>query len=193
MKIQLKNVMFLLFIVLFLGTTTNFAKSGLNLGFNGIGGHIGYVMPEDPIDNTLDFGVQADLGNYNNQIFFTAFVDYWSKSYNTGNYEWSYSVTTLGLLGKYYFKETSGFKPYVGAGPDFIISSWESKYKGPDYGYIFDLNLSDSDSKIGIDIAAGADKKLSDNMKLYAEAKYHIGGIDQFVINVGVTYLLGKK
>ena len=49
-----------------------------DIGFMGIGGRLGYVKPEDPIDGTFDIGVVVDLGtiipalNSKSDTFFSA-------------------------------------------------------------------------------------------------------------------------
>ncbi len=160
----------------------------VQLGFNGIGGKLGFVMPEDPIDNTIGFGAVAAVGKVS-VVDVYGYLDYWSKGYDEGAYwEWSWSVISLAAIGKYSFDSKSDFKPYVGAGLGFDISRWKSEYTGPNLGY--DWDTSDSELDLAIHLLGGASYKLSPELDGFAEAKYTSGGIDYLGIYVGVIYKL---
>ena len=169
----------------------SFAQTNITL--NGVGGHLGYVMPEDPIENTIGFGAQADLGTITESICLAAFLDFWSKSYDAGSMygeaEWSWTEIVIGASAKYFFPSQSQFKPYAGGGLNFTIgrSKWEyTDYLGHKY------EDSDSDTDIGAHIFGGVEYLLSPNLNGYAELKYHTDGADYFGIFAGVTYLLAK-
>ena len=178
-------------LILLLWVSLNFAQ--VDIGFKGVGGHLGFVMPEDPIDNTIGFGIQADLGTITPDIHLAAFIDYWSKSYDaaggwgSSTAEWSFSEIVIGPLAKYYFKMNSQFEPYAGGGLGLAIgkSKWESD--DPIYGK---QEQSSSDTEICFYFVGGADYKLSPKMVGYAELKYHMDGADYLGIFVGITYQL---
>ena len=116
-------------ILVLMTATLSFGQA--DIGLKAIGGKVGFVMPEDPIDSTIGFGLVADLGTITDAIHLDAFVEYWGKSYDVGYYEWSYSHITIGATAKYYFEMDSEFKPYAGGGLGFIIGSSDGKYTGP--------------------------------------------------------------
>ena len=60
-----------------------------SIGLRGIGGQIGLAMPDYGGDNTLGFGVVADLGTIMPQLRLEGFADYWGDSWGTAPYEWS--------------------------------------------------------------------------------------------------------
>jgi hypothetical protein len=164
----------------------------MDIKLNGIGGHVGYVIPEGAIENTIAIGAQADLGKITEKIFLGAFVDYWGKSYDAGiglgsTAEWSWSEIVIGPLAKYYFSKQSKFQFYTGGGLGLAIGNWKWKYDDP---YLGHQESSDSKTEIAIYFVAGAEQKLSQKMIGYLEAKYHTGGADYIGIFAGVTFLL---
>jgi len=161
-----------------------------DIGLKSVGGKIGYIMPEDPIESTLGFGIAADLGTITPAIHLGGFFEYWSKSYDISSYsykqEWSWSEFIFGATAKYYFKSSSNIKPYAGAGLNFIIGkwSWEASGFGDD---------SESETDIGFHFCGGVEHELSPTLNGFAEAKYTIDGADHFGIYVGVMYKMDKK
>lgn len=169
--------------------------SAQEIGLKGIGGKIGYIMPDGAIENTIGFGLQADLGQYNENISLAGYVDYWGKNYNVGtNYDWSWSVISIAAIGKYGFEAMGNFKPFAGAGLGLDIASWESNYTGPTngFGVYADPSSSASDTDFAIHFVGGATMELSPTLDGIGEVKYTIGGADYFGIYVGVMYKLDK-
>ena len=184
-----KTLLFLLVIAL---PFITFAQS--NIGFNGVGARVGYVMPEGDIENTFGLGLNADLGTITPTISLEAFLDFWGKKYDSGTagWEFSYTVTTIGAVGKYYFETSGDFEPYVGAGLGFEIAS--AKITTPAYSYpgytVPGTETTDSNTELAIILQGGATKQLSEKMDGFAEVKYVISDIDYFGIYVGVMYKL---
>jgi hypothetical protein len=177
-------------VVLMILTMASFVFAQADIGLNAVGGKVSFVMPEDPIESTIGFGAVADLGTITDAIHLDAFIEYWGKSYDVAQYEWSYSVITIGATAKYYFEMDSQFKPYAGGGLGLIITSFSADYSGPNSQYF--PNTSDSDTDIDFHICGGAEYELSDTMVGFAEAKYSLGGIDTFIISGGVLFKLGQ-
>lgn len=177
-------------VLVLLGLTLG-VSAQTDIGLKGIGAKVGFIMPEDPIDNTLGLGVVADLGKVSVARVF-GYLDYWKKGYNEGTYwDWSWSVLSIGAIGKYYFESKSDFKPYAGAGLGFDISMWKSEYTGPNYGYDFGaLEASDSELDLAIHLLGGASYRLSPQMDGFAEVKYTLGDIDYLGIYAGIVYKL---
>ena len=160
-----------------------------DIGFKGIGGKLGFIMPESNIDNTLGFGVNADLGSVS-MFNVYGYLDYWAKGYEEGSFEWSYSVISIAAIGKYFFEVEGEFKPYAGAGLGFDIASVDAEYTGPAFGFEDTFESSESEFDLALHILGGATYALSPTLNGFAELKYATGGIDYFGIYVGVMYKL---
>jgi len=189
--------MFKRFSMLFLAVLLMFSLSmaQTDIGLKGVGGKLGYIMPDNDIENTIGFGLIADLGQYNDNISLDAYVDYWGKSYDVGASEWSWSVISIAAIGKYAFESSGSFQPYAGGGLGLDIGRSEWKYTGPTSPnplYNIDYDGSSSDSDLAIHLVGGATMELSEGLEGLAEVKYTIGGADYFGIYVGVIYSLNR-
>jgi opacity protein-like surface antigen len=160
--------------------------SAADIGFKGIGARVGFVMPEDPIDNTFGLGLQVKLGTFIPELGFEALVDYWSKSYDTGvsNYDASITDIGVGVLVKYYFMAEGGVKPYAGAGP--ALQFGRSKVDTP-LG-----EVSDTDTDFALHLLGGVELPLSEQIDGLAEVKYVASDLNYFGIFAGIVYNLGK-
>jgi len=164
MRTLLAGIVFLLFAV----TLGSNALAQNDIGFYGIGGKLGFVMPEGDGDNTIALGVISDLGTITPLIHLSASLDYWSVS--------NFRQISIGGTTKYLFPIEGDIKPYAGGGLNLIF--WKAD--------------SVSDTDIGIDFVGGVEKELSPNLIGFGEVKYHIDGADYIGLFAGVTYLLGK-
>ena len=169
---------------------SSFAFAQSDIGFKGVGGKLGYIMPEGDIENTIAFGAVVDLGTITPTIHLNGLFEYWGKSYDIGYYEWSWSELIFGANAKYYLSTEGQFLPYGGAGLALVIGSSKWDYKGPHDDFWGDSDGSDSQTDIGFFVCAGADYPLSDKLTGFAEAKYHLNGADFFGIFVGAVYKL---
>ncbi len=174
--------------LLFIFTTANAA----DIGFKGIGGKLGYVMPEGDIDNTFGLGVVAKLGTITDDIYLNGFVDFWSKGYDVGYWEWSWTNIAIGAMAVYYFPMDGNIKPYAGGGLGFNIGMWKSDYSGPANQSWGIEDQSDTEIDLGIHLAGGAEMELSPTLDGFGEVKYTIGEADYFGFFVGVIYKLGE-
>jgi opacity protein-like surface antigen len=181
-------------IVVFIMTTLVFSQTfAQEIGLKGVGGKIGFIMPDGDIENTIGLGLQADLGQYNENISIAAYLDYWGKDYSLGtNYEWNWSVVSIAAIGKYEFEPSGNFTPFAGAGIGLDFASWESKYTGPTNGLgSFAIpSASASDTDFAIHFVGGATMELSPKIEGIGEVKYTLGGADYFGIYIGVMYKL---
>jgi len=171
------------------------ASAQTQIGLNAVGAKIGLIMPEDPIDNTIGFGAQLQLGHVIPQIALGAFVDFWSKSYGEkyggAGAEVSFTEIAVGAVGKYYFPASGNIKPYAGAG--LALNFGRSKVEVAGVPGLFPgYSESDTDTDIGIHLVGGAEMPLSPTIDGFAEVKYAIDGADYFAIMVGAMYKLGK-
>jgi len=182
--------MFLLSVILLSLTLTAMAQT--EIGLNGVGGRLGLIMPEDPIDNTFGFGLNADLGTITPVIKLGAFLDYWSKSYDVGiglaSSEASISLLAIGALARYDFEMDGNIKPYAAGGLGLNIATGSFEYTDPITGKKVDDSESESD--FAIHLIGGAEMPLTPQMNGFAEIKYVISDAEYFGIFVGVMYKL---
>ncbi len=162
-----------------------------NIGLNGIGGRLGYVMPEGDVDNTIAFGAVADLGQLTPDIDLEANVTYWSIGEKIGGFDWSWSSFQIDAVAKYKIKmEDSQLRPYVGGGLGLHFGT--VKYDWVDWNGN-KTDESDSEMDIAIILAGGAKKTLSETLDGFAEIRYTIAGeLDTFGFFVGAIYKLNK-
>ncbi len=170
----------------------NYCQS--NIHFEGIGGKIGYVIPENPINNAFSFSLHADLGNVLNRVYVGAIAEFWSKSYNSSalanNYldgKWSEFILAPTFKLKYY----TGTKAitYIGGGFGFALVSFKNDMIN--LGQTFELNSSKLDAVLFF--LGGFEYPISPMIKGIGEIKYNLGGANFFGIYLGMTYLLPSK
>lgn len=170
-------------------------------GFMGIGGKLGYVKPEDPIDGTFGLGVVVNLGTIVPAVRLEGNVDYWSKSYDAhymgyAGAEWTYSDLMIGATAKYMIPTQGTVAPYAGGGVAMHIFSYEWKYDYEYYDYIHDQWVtdsgddSDSETDIGVHAVGGVEMTLSPNLTGSIEGRYAIADPDHFGAFFIVTYML---
>lgn len=166
-------------------------SSAANIGFNGIGGKIGLVMPEDPIDNTLGFGVLVDLGTIIPNLKLEGCVDYWGKSYDESlfgsSYESSLSVINIGPTAKYHFPVGS-FSAFAGGGVVLAYSRASWDVEGVDEAFLGG-DTSDSDTDIDIPVVGGITMAIGSGMDFIAEARYLLDA-ETFWISGGIIVKL---
>jgi len=165
------------------------------IGFMGIGGRVGYVKPEDPIDGTFGVGVVADLGTIIPVLRLEGSVDYWSKSYNYGfmgdDAEWTWSDIMIGATAKYMIPTQGTVAPFVGGGLALHMFKWEWTCDNL-YGDLLDESCDDSSTDIGFHAVGGVEMKLSPNLRGGIEARYAIADPDHFGIFGTIAYMLGQ-
>ena len=170
----------------------------VNIGLNGVGAQVGFVMPEDPIDNTIGFGANVDLGTLMPNLHLTGSLDYWKKSYDDnwgsgyGAYdmEVSFSVISVAALAKYYFDMGQQFTPYAGGGLGLLFATSKVEVKSSVPGVSGDE--SDTETELGVHLLGGASMPITPELDGFAELRYTLGDIDYFTILAGVTYALKR-
>ncbi len=185
-----KSLIVVTALILFSGAA--FAQA--EIGFNGMGAKVGFVMPEDPIESTIGFGLVSDLGTIMPNLALHAYVDYWGKSYDESeHYESKFSVVSIAAIAKYLISSGGSLTPYVGGGLGLEFASVSGEYTGPSVpGYTedFDYDETETETDLGIHLVGGAMMELSPAMKGFAEVKYTIGDVDYLGIFAGVIYSL---
>jgi opacity protein-like surface antigen len=153
--------------------------SAAELGFNGIGGRLSYVSPEN-IDGTIGLGVHADLGTLANNIVLFPSIEYWSKGEGGGDF----SQIAINADAHYYFPTSGEIDFFAGGGLSILRSSFEVSFLGQ--------SQSVSNTDIGLDLLGGLAYPLSENLMLNGEVKFTVSDGNIFKISAGVTYLLAK-
>ena len=173
------------------------SAASAKIGFMGIGGRVGYLKPEDPIDGTFGVGVMVDLGTIVPALGLEAGVDYWSKTYDYGymgaDAEWTYSDIMIGATAKYMIPTQGSVMPYVGGGLAVHMFKWEwtcdyYDYWGED---LIEETCDDSQTDIGFHAVGGVDMALSPNLRGGIEGRYAIADPDHFGIFGKITYVVG--
>ena len=90
---------------------------------------------------------------------------------------------TLGLMGRYYFDEQMGLKPYLGLGVGFLRTQRPTEFNAT------------------LDLAAGISKKLTDRVRLRTELRYRLENANDtipdedifgdYLFNAGLSIALG--
>ena len=88
------------------------------------------------------------------------------------------SYWEFNLNGNYMIINSGGFNIYALAGLNFFHFSTETIIG----------NVSDTDT--GLNIGGGAEMGLTDNVNLFGEAKFVLGGADQLFVAVGALFSL---
>lgn len=166
--------------------------SAMDIGFKGIGGKVGLVIPDYLGDNTFGLGVIAAMGTIIPELRAEASVDYWGKSWDAGYWEWGWSIITISGTAKYDFPIGKSFIPFVGGGLGLAINKWSSDWKGGQetffgVGYLdSQIDTSDTDIDIVFHGVGGIDIPVGTNMILTLEAKYSLGGTDALWLTGGL-------
>ena len=157
----------------------------------GVGPKIGYVDPEAGIKSTIAFGGVVDLGTITPQITLEGEVLYWSKSYDAGYWEWSYSQIYISGIAKYYFNQKKGakFLPYAGGGLGLVIGKSSSDYKG-EFDWMEDGSTDVSNTGLCLTFVGGAKYPLNKKTYGFGEFRYSTGGdaADILGVFVGVVF-----
>lgn len=165
-----------------------FPNIGHSLGFEGFGGKIGLVMPDEG-DNTIGFGAVGFLGYILPSL--TALkaetsLEYWGNSSDFLGGSVNLSVISINGTAKYHFT-SSGISPFAGGGIGFVISRASAEYNEPIFGM---KDYSDTETDIDLNLVGGVDIPVGVGMKFTAEAKLAIGDADWFQITGGILIML---
>jgi opacity protein-like surface antigen len=191
------NRMFFVVLVAILAGLMFVSAASAKIGFMSIGGRVGYVKPEDPIDGTFGIGVVADLGTIVPALGLEGSVDYWSKSYDVGfmgfDESWTWSDIMIGATAKYMIPTQGSVMPYVGGGLALHMFKWDWECNYDEmYGEYYDdvCDGSDTETDIGFHAVGGIETKLSPNLRGGIEGRYAIADPDHFGIFGKLTYVV---
>jgi hypothetical protein len=202
MKKQL--VIIAVLMLVFIGFSATHAQT--EIGFRAIGGEAGWMSLEGDIESTIGFGARADLGTIFNPKFvlMPEFI-YWGKSYDLGFWEFKLSAFYINALVKYNFYQSADEKmaAYGAGGPGIIFGSSKSEWKGgaipfpakgtpPNLALLSTDSVSSSSTDIVINLIVGLSYMISQQLSIFGEARYTLGGWDYFGFFAGVMYMLGR-
>ena len=182
----LKLSLILLMILFFMEPLS--AKTIYDIGFKGIGGKIGLVIPKAYLDNTVGLGMQIDLGSIKkdldlirDNVQFDAIVDFWSAGREEGDWRLQWRALTGGILIKYYTREVQNLYAYIGGGLVFTYSWWESQNNPPASLYPELYNSSNSELAQGFHFVGGGEWEFSPRVDGLIEFKWAIDYIGFFI------------
>jgi opacity protein-like surface antigen len=193
-----KRILIALIIVftLSLGSSV-FAQTGL--GFYTIGGGVGLVLPEAGIGSTLGFFARVGLGTlFMENLAFSGDVLYWKKGEEAFGFDWSWSIFQIMAQAAYYFGDTSQqFRPYAGAGLGLQFNSYKVDYdidpfifKGNPGSPMAVQGYSDTvtGTDLGIRFFGGVEYDVGDNLTVFGEGGYNLGGVDYATVRGGIQF-----
>ncbi len=173
--------------------------SSAQLAFKNIGGAIGfasYSFNSGANTETLSgflIAAHSDLGELTKDITFVPDVEYVSTSKSVTGGTLKVSDFGINANAHYNFQMEGMLKPYAGAGLglNFLSSTAVASYTDPFTGFTYSGSATASDTKIGINLLAGINYQLNDQLTLVVEPRYVIiSDFSNFQIKAGVTYAL---
>lgn len=185
----------LVVVVIMLAVT---AVSSAQLAFRGIGGAIGFVSVSFNGGSSTEsmsgflIAAHADLGEFAKDFVFYPDVEYFSTSKSIGGGTWKVSDFAINANAHYNIAMEGMLKPYVGAGLgiNFFSTTAEATYTIPGYG-TQTISATGSATRLGINLLAGINYKLSDMLTLVVEPRYVIASdLNNFQIKAGITYAM---
>ncbi|MEO8398510.1 MAG: hypothetical protein ABI550_01715 [Ignavibacteriaceae bacterium] len=187
----MKKNNFLIFAIIISAFSATKIFPQTNIRFEGIGGKIGFIIPENPIDNTFSISAHADLGTIFDRVFVGAIAEYWSKSYNASSiantfFDGKWTEFIIAPTFKFKFYTPTKFITYAGGGIGFAIVSSNTDFK--DGSQV--VRSSESKLNAALFFLGGVEYPFNKNLKGISEIKFHINGANFFGIYAGLTYLL---
>jgi outer membrane protein W len=163
-----------------------------DLGLKQLGIAAGYVSPEN-LDGTGSFGVFADHGTITPNVHLESHADYWSWSKNSLGVESKVNDVAVGLRTKYNFEvKNSKISPYAGVGVGMHF--FHSEATIPAGGGFPAETVSDSRTKLGVDLGGGLSTAVSPRADLMGELWYGVvTDVSQFSMRVAMSFKLGNQ
>jgi hypothetical protein len=156
-----------------------------NIGFKAIGLKVGYVDPEGDLDGTVEFGAQAEFGEFVKQLHWDGSISYWStgRDYPYGGHSYSWKLSDLIFrTGVGYDFLRGPWEPYVGGGLGLHFYSWD--YAGaPNYS-------NASDTKFGLYIEGGIEHEFNERWTGELQLQFDFADPDQTALLFHLLYNL---
>lgn len=191
----MKNVL-VLFAVMTMLISSTFAQG---LGFKGIGAGVGYTsVSVSNVDGSetlpgFAFSAHANLGEiienlslYPEVQYFTTSKDFSDPSLPNTTATWKLNDFAININAHYNFSTSGSFLPYIGAGIGYNMLSTDITVTGDYSG-----TMSATDTKLGINILAGANYNVSPSLSLFLEPRYIlVSDLNHLIVKAGFTYSL---
>ena len=178
-------------ILLFISIMTYSVTNGQ---FTKIGGGLGYSSAYQFHDMPWSANRSGHLNIFLNGIYksnlpilispsFTYLLPHITTEEQVGE-ETTTTVSTMmfDINGHYVFKPLDKFEFYGLAGLDILLA-WKKEV----YSSITATN-KESDNALGLNLGVGSCMKITEQINLYAEAKYIVSKYDQFMLNAGILF-----
>lgn len=169
------------------------ASAQADIGFKGVGGQLGLIsISEGDAGSTIGFGAFAELGTIMPNLALQAGVDFWSKSWDTGNsdVEYSWRDIAIGAAVRYEFPiNNPKLVPYAMGGLALHFFNAEVTSTNNFFG---DFSSDASSTDLGVDLGGGARYKMNDQFTLIGQILYRLADADVFAIMVGGSFALGQ-
>lgn len=170
-------------IMLFGISTVAVAES--DIGFKAIGPRIGFVDPGSNLDETIEFGVAMEFGEFVKQLHWDGSISFWStgREYriNDNRYDWTLRDIIVRTGVDYHFIE-GDWEPYAGGGIGLHFYSWDYS-NSPNYS-------NADDTKAGLYIDGGIEHQLGENWTGQLELQLDFADPDQTALMFNLLYVL---
>ncbi len=155
---------------------------GQKLGLYAIGAGAGYVSVSNDIGSGFVIGAGANLGEIAKNLSLRPEIAFWSVSKSVGGVDLKTTDFIINANVIYGFpSEGSKLLPYIGGGLGFNALSQELTFLG--------AKISNSFSRIGINLLAGVSYAVSNKVWLHAEPRYVLASdVNHFAIFGGVAF-----
>lgn len=186
----LRNVGLVLVVLVMLSVP---ALAQSNIGLQSVGGRLFYT--DFSGSSAIGVGGVVGLGEIAPQISLEGNVDYWSKSFGSGDFSSSLRDIAIGGTVKYLFStKDAQIKPFVNGGLALhLLNSKTETPSGSIGGINYGGSYSNTDTKIGIDIGGGAAYAMSPTLDLVGAAMYRlVSNTNQLFLSVGALVHLNK-
>ena len=168
-------------------------ESESTFGFNGIGGQLGLVLPEDPVDATFELHGFANLGapfSSVPELVFMPGLTFWSGGTEIDEIDFTEFGILLDALYMFPRSSEDGVYFFAGGGLGIFFTSFDIVI--PDFFGGGTRTESQSDTDFGLTLVGGLGKPMSENLDLMAQARFKFDGIDTIGFLGGVQYRFAK-
>ncbi len=173
----MKRVGFVSILMLVL-LVVSFSDSSAQIGFKGVGAHLGYV-DADGVDGTIMFGGHVNLGEIIPGLSLVPSVDYWKKSEDVFGTDVDFSQLSVNANVAYALPVSESINVMAVGGLSWVRLKADVSGLG-----------SDTDSGIGLNLGGIVSFPMSDNLSLGGGIIYTTEG-KQLKIVGGFTFWLG--
>ncbi|MCK4306483.1 MAG: outer membrane beta-barrel protein [Candidatus Eisenbacteria sp.] len=162
------------------------------IGLKAIEGRLGFVdIGEGSAGSTFMISGSADLGMLTPDLGLEVGVDFWTKGWDVGYYEWSW--TNIGFVGniRYNIQTDGSFRPYGFGGLAICYQKWD--WDCGDFYGAGTWEADESGIEFGLNLGAGAEFGSGKGMTPVARVGYTTsGGADYLYVSGGLRFPIGE-